>query len=68
MIHTEDVEVPEDFERKRHYQMLKVECAKLAFAAMPGEGEDDTLALAKKLYRSFTEERWGSEPVEGASE
>ena len=59
-------DLTDDFERKRHYQILKLECLKL--------GQDLTIAIgaepnslrevAKDLYRSITEERWGSEPVE----
>ncbi len=60
MIHTE----PDDFERKRYYQTLKLECLKLAqFYQDDVDLARDAIEDAKKIFRSITEDRWGSEPV-----
>jgi hypothetical protein len=58
MIHTET----DDFERKRHYQMLKARC--LQAAAIRGSAasftwnEADILTTAKSWFRSITDEDW----------
>ena len=49
------------FAKKAHYQMLKMECVKVALEVLPFEGEEEALGLAKKLFRSITEESWSSE-------
>ena len=77
MLHTET----DDFEHKRHYQNLKKDlfiAALQAFGPLSVEpapvdesgSTNDDLAelLAKKMFRSITEERWGSEPVEQPAE
>jgi hypothetical protein len=74
MIHTETTN---DFERKKHYQNMKKDlfiAALQAFGPLSAEPEpvdesestnDDLVELlAKKMFRSITEERWGSEPIE----
>ena len=63
MIHTE----PDDFERKRHYQMLKAQCLRAA-SYLQHDTEEEHKDLAKRLFRWITEERWGSEPVEEPSD
>lgn len=66
----EDVmtEPTEDVERKRHYQTLKSRCllAAAVLGSSPHEEnqEEAVEAIAKRFYRSVTDEEWGSEPVE----
>ncbi len=65
MYQTETTETPEAFERKRYYQTLKLECLKLAqFYQDDVDPARDAIEEAKKFFRSITEERWASEPVE----
>ena len=65
-------EPSDDFERKRHYQTLKARCLEVAalLRAPLGEPNSENLVeeMAKRFYRSITEERWGSEPMEEPSD